>query len=282
MSSLAPSASLAARCCVEASGTLDGWALHYVESSLLSCKLHPAPPPRASGATRAPLRLAAPGRGPEFALKARGEKSSGASPLLSNKKRMRLVHTFFHHELQAAELMAWALLAFPDAPAELRRGLSQILLDEVRHMHLYRVLLESRGVGLLSMPVRDWFWQRVPTVRDLPGFLATLGLGFEGSNLDHASSFALRFRAAGDEEAARVEEIVGAEEIPHVRFALTWFRELSPELKAGASLFEAFRLSLPPPLSPLLMRGHPIDVGARRRAGLDAAFLEALAAYDPT
>ena len=49
------------------------------------------------------------------------------------------------HELQAAELMAWALLAFTDAPHEFRSGLLRIAGDEIRHMRLYREQIERLG-----------------------------------------------------------------------------------------------------------------------------------------
>ena len=39
-------------------------------------------------------------------------------------------HALANHELQAVELFAWALLAFPEAPADFRRGLLHILTDE--------------------------------------------------------------------------------------------------------------------------------------------------------
>ena len=50
-----------------------------------------------------------------------------------------------------------------------------------------------------------------------------MGLGLESANLEHTASFAARFREAGDEEGARVQELVGREEIAHVRFGVTWF-----------------------------------------------------------
>jgi uncharacterized ferritin-like protein (DUF455 family) len=261
--------------------TIEAWAERYVTSSDLAYKMAPPPLPDRFALRFEPLRLTAPGRSEAFDVQPHGVKSSGKSQLRSGEKRARLIHSFLHHELQAAELMAWAVLAFPDAPAALRKGLIHILLDEVRHMNLYGDLLTARGFALLSFPVRDWFWQRIPTVPSISGFLATLGLGFEGANLDHAARFTSRFRAAGDTEAAAVEERVGLEEIPHVRFALTWFRELSPELRAGASLFDAFRASLPEPLSPMVMRGNELAHDARRAAGLPADFMQGLEAWQP-
>jgi uncharacterized ferritin-like protein (DUF455 family) len=192
------------------------------------------------------------------------------------------MHTFLHHELQAAELMAWALLAFPEAPTELRRGLVRVIGDEIRHMGMYASYLRDRGFEPGCFPVRDWFWERLPSVPSIEAFLATLGLGFEGANLDHAMRFAARFRSAGDEEAARIEERVGLEEIPHVRFALRWFVELTPQIRddRGRSLFDAWCASLPAPLSPIVMRGAPLARNLRRRAGLDDAFVDALERYE--
>jgi uncharacterized ferritin-like protein (DUF455 family) len=260
--------------------TVEAWARAYVESSTYRDKLAPPRPPRVFAEAPVPHRIAAPGRGPEFDVKERGDKSSGSSALKSPARRARLVHTFLHHELAAAELMAWALVAFPDAPLALRRGLLGVLLDEVRHMNLYAAYLRGHGYAPGSFAVRDWFWLRIPSVRDLPGFLATMGIGFEGANLDHSGRFAERFRAAGDEAGALLCERVGREEIPHVRFALRWFRELSPLVARGVPLFEAWRRSLPEPLSPTVMRFVPTSRVDRKRAGLDDDFIDALEAWD--
>ena len=108
------------------------------------------------------------------------------------------------------------------------------------------------------------------------GFCAVLGLGFEGANLDHSALFAERFRAVGDEEGARIQEVVGEEEVEHVRFAAHWFSEFT-----GEESFDAWRSHLPDPLSPILMKGPVMDREARQRAGYKDDFLEELASWQP-
>jgi uncharacterized ferritin-like protein (DUF455 family) len=248
--------------------TVERWAWDYVHAETLAHKLEPPALPRTWEETPPVRRLERPGRPPELRVQERADKTRG---LGSPAGRARAVHTFFHHELQAAELMAWAVLAFPDAPRAFREGLLRIALDEARHMRLYRDHLARLGYELGAFPVRDWFWTRVPTCKDAASFVAVMGLGLESANLEHTASFARRFREAGDEEGARLQEIVGREEIAHVRFGVRWFAELCGELT-----FEAWQAALPPPLTPLLMRGHDLQHAARRLAGQPDTFVEEL------
>lgn len=268
-------------------GTVERWAWDYVSAPGWEHKLAPPPLPEVWETEPPARRMARPGRGPEFVVASHGERSTGKSKLRSDERRARLVHTFLHHELQAAELMAWAVLAFPSTPTAFRRGLLRVMADEIRHMGLYRADLARRGVAVGGFPVRDWFWERVPSCPDPASFVATMGIGFEGGNLDHASRFAERFRAAGDLEGAAIQERVMREEVAHVRFAVRWFRAFADGAAPGdeGSVVEAepldfarWRAALPAPLSPLVMRGDPIAREARARAGLDAAFVEALVA----
>ena len=67
-------------------------------------------------------------------------------------QRIRLIHAFANHELQAVELFAWALLAFPAAGAEFRSSLVRILSDEQRHTRMYLKLLARRSVGVGAIP----------------------------------------------------------------------------------------------------------------------------------
>jgi uncharacterized ferritin-like protein (DUF455 family) len=103
-----------------------------------------------------------------------------------------------------------------------------------------------------------------------------MGMGLEAANLEHASHFGDRLRAAGDDEAAAVQELIGREELAHVRFAVTWFERWT----RGQS-FDTWRGALPEPLSPLMMRGKSFDRSARLRAGMDEEFVNALEHWQP-
>jgi uncharacterized ferritin-like protein (DUF455 family) len=257
-------------------GSLEHWAYRYVLSTDLGEKLAPEHPP----ATRAPcaaIRLAQPGRPAALRVSwAKYKAPKSAHALRAPERRAQLLHTFWHHELQAAELLCWALLAFPEAPSGFGRGLLRICLDEIRHMGMYRAALQRLGYDIGAFPVRDWFWERAPAARTPLEFLALMGLGFEAGNLDHSQRFERLFEAAGDAEAAQLMRVVGDEEVAHVAFAARWFARLSGELA-----FERWRAALPPPLSPMVMRGRPLCRERRRRAGLDEGFLEQLEAWQP-
>jgi uncharacterized ferritin-like protein (DUF455 family) len=263
--------------------TLERWAYDYVTSCSLVYKLAPlALPASASeddalGGPSAALRLSAPGRPPE--LEVRWDKYKAprsAEALRDPKKRAHLLHTFLHHELQAAELMCWAVLAFPETPLSFRRGLLGICLDEVRHMNLYARHIAQLGFTVGAFSVRDWFWQRAPAAQSPAAFLAVMSLGFEAGNLDHSERYVALFSQAGDPEAAALQAQVGHEELAHVAFGAHWFRHF-----AGTLDFAGWLSALPAPLSPMVMRGKPLARDARRRAGLSDTFLDALEAWSP-
>jgi uncharacterized ferritin-like protein (DUF455 family) len=251
--------------------TVERWAWDYVLTTDLAHKLAPPPLPRGWEEAAVSRRLSRPGRPPELIVSRERFKTPGTVALQAPRRRAQLLHTFLHHELQAAELLGWAILAFPESPRAFRSGLAAIARDEIRHMEMYAAHIRALGHRYGDFPVRDWFWERVPTAPSPVHFVAALGMGFEGANLDHTARFAARLRAAGDEAGAALEEQIGAEEVPHVRFAFHWFRAFT-----GRDDFAAWAGYLPPPLSPLLMRGTPLHREARIEAGFSAAFLDEL------
>jgi uncharacterized ferritin-like protein (DUF455 family) len=256
--------------------SIEDWAEHYVRTTELSFKLAPPPPPKRFGGRALPRRIPEPGRPSELRAARRGERTPKQEALEQPYYRARTLHAFLHHELQAAELMCWALLAFSDAEPEFRRGLLAICLDEIRHMALYAEHIVALGQRVGDFGVRDWFWKRVPTCRDKLEFVAVMGMGFEAANLEHAASFAARFRTAGDARGAEIQERIAAEEVAHVGFATRWFKTWT-----GGCDFQEWADRLPPPLSPWVMHGSPLARGARRKAGMTDEFLHCLENFVP-
>jgi uncharacterized ferritin-like protein (DUF455 family) len=255
---------------------VEAWAEHYVLSAELHEKIAPSAPPTRFREAGAPLRLSEPGRPPEFRAARRAQRTPKLEALKEPYYRARALHAFFHHELQAAELMCWALLAFCDAELEFRKGLLGICLDEIRHMNLYREHIEALGSRIGDFGVREWFWKRVPTCPSKLAFVSVMGMGLEAANLEYAGDFAARFRAVGDEVGAQIQERIAKEEVAHVGFATRWFARWT-----GGCNFEIWAAELPPPLSPWVMHGSPIAEHARLRAGMTPEFIAALTAYVP-
>lgn len=254
--------------------TVESWAFAYISTAELAYKRSPPPAPGLWASRNTPQAVpSAPGRPVELRVVAKARSGYGAK---SAEARARTLHTFLHHELQAAELMAWAILRFRDAEDAFRQGLLRICLDEIRHLGLYARLLEERGVAWGTYPVRDWFWQRVPSCQTPVQFVSLMGLGVESANLEHASRFAEEFERHGDRQAAELQRLVERDEINHVAFGRHWF-----EVWEGALTFERWQAHLPAPLSPLLMRALPLNYAARTRAGMNDGFLRALASWAP-
>jgi uncharacterized ferritin-like protein (DUF455 family) len=253
----------------ERAASVEAWARELILTRSLAAKLEPPAPPQRWEERPLPCRIASPGRPLELRPARRGR--SAPDDLTSPSARAKLLHTFFHHELQAAELMCWALLAFSDAEPSFRQGLLGICLDELRHLRGYRAEIERLGFHIGEFAVRDWFWQRVPQCANKIEFVALMGMGLEAANLEHAPLFGERLAAAGDARSAELQARIAQEELGHVRFAVHWF-----ERWTGGLSFARWRAALPEPLSPLMMRGKRFDRAARLRAGMREPFLSQL------
>lgn len=257
-------------------GSIEAWAIDFVQSTDLEFKCSPPEPPDTFEAVPVVRHLDGPGRPLELVPNMGRSRSLSASAMREPQQRAKLLHKFWHHELQAAELMCWALLRYAHAEQEFRRGLLKIARDELRHMRLYQEHIESLGFGIGDFPVRDWFWERVPTCDEPIQFVALMGMGLEAANLEHTPRFASWFIAAGDARGAELQEQIGNEEVAHVRFATRWFRTWT-----GSDDFESWQSALPKPLSPLLMRGKTINRAARRKAEMSEAFIDELSRWRP-
>ena len=226
-----------------------------------------------------PLRLAGPGRPPELEIaRARSTRVPPLAGMRDPAQRARILHALANHELQAIELFAWALLAFPDAPIAFRRGLVAIVADEQRHLALYRERLAAHGVAFGEYPVTGHFWNKLDHLTTPLEFVCAMGLTFENANLDFAGDYAQAARDAGDRATAAALDRVHEDEIGHVRFAWIWLRKLAGDVDPWL----AYNAHVRPPLGPHRARGARFDREARRRAGLDDTFIARLEAVSPT
>ncbi len=250
------------------------YARRIVETESLPVKLAPPAEELTDERPGAPLRLAGPGRPPDLRIVPATRVPSIAG-LADPAQRPRILHALANHEFQAVELFAWALLAFPSAPSELRRGLLAVLDDEQRHTRMYIARLEAAGGRFGDEPVSGYFWNKIEHVRTPLDFVCAMSLTFENANLDHTLDSAAAARRAGDEKTALVIEQVHRDEIEHVRFGWRWLQRLKGE---DESAWDAYRASLTWPLRPAKARGREFDHAGRRAAGLDEDFIRRLEA----
>src|SRR4029077_12573976 len=102
-----------------------------------------------------PERIALPARPAELAFCERRQTPAMPHPdtLIEAPRRAIAHHIMANHELQALEVMAFVLRAFPEAPSEFRFGLARIMADEQRHTRMHLDRLPRRGGRLDDLAV---------------------------------------------------------------------------------------------------------------------------------
>ena len=191
-------------------------------------------------------------------------------------ERGRVLHFFANHELLALELMAVALLRFPDAPHSFRRGIIETMKEEQKHLNLYIESMNRLGVGFGEIPVNDFFWHCLSSMKSPLDYVSGMSLTFEQANLDFSIYYRDLFHSIEDHETANVLNLVYEEEIGHVKHGLKWFQEWKADDK---SLWEAYQEQLKLPLSPRRAKGKVFYANARERAGFDQSYIENLQLY---
>jgi uncharacterized ferritin-like protein (DUF455 family) len=247
------------------------WSVVHADS--LEAKLAP-PPELTDREPGLPCRPPRPGRPANLRIvPAREARVPSPNAFRESRYRPRILHALANHELQAAELFAWALLAFPSAPASFRRGLLGILRDEQRHTRMYLSLLAASDTSLGDHPVSGYFWGKAPDITSPARFVCAMSLTFENANLDHTLEQAAIAREAGDERTAATLEQVHADEIEHVRFGWQWLCRFRQPQEA---MWTAYSDRLAWPLRGALARGRTFHAESRRIAGLDREFIDEL------
>ncbi len=254
---------------------LRDFAERVLLSENLELKLTRPPLPLTDSAPGTPLRVELPSRPPnlQFAQR-RTAPAMPKGPSLGDPARRALAHhVMANHELQALEVMAMVLLAFPSAPTEFRMGLVHIMQDEQRHTRMHAQRCRELGLNFGDRPVNGWIWQKAQLFQSELEYVAGLPLVFEGANLDHSVEFEQYFTAAKDRRSAAIMRAIHRDEIHHVQFGLEWLRYWKGQ---DQSDWEAWTQALHWPIRPSRARGELFQRDARLAAGLTPEFIDRL------
>ncbi|MEM9282908.1 MAG: DUF455 family protein [Verrucomicrobiota bacterium] len=264
--------------------TIGDMARRVLFSETLHEKLALASPDLSPGVspTKKICSLAAPGR-PEHLKFGRDSSLKPSFPrtpaMVEEQSRGVLLHFFANHELLAAELMALALLKFPDAPSEFREGLARTLREEQMHASWYIRRMSQCGVEFGQYPLNRFFWDAVSTMECPLDYVSRLSLTFEQANLDYAHYYAGVLKEAGDRKTSRLLQKIYRDEISHVGYGLKWFRRWKDSDKDD---WQALNQQLHFPLSPSRAKGNrtPFNEAGRRAAGFDSVYIQKLELFE--
>ena len=188
-------------------------------------------------------------------------------------KRAVCLHRFAGHELLAVEIMAQALLKFPEAPKHFRRGVANTLKEEQEHVRLYCARLKAMGVEFGDLPLYRHFWAYVPHLTTPLRYISVMSLTFEMANLDFAPLYGKSFARVGDFESAALMEQILKDEINHVAFGWNWLKKLKGE---NESEWQAWEESLPPLMTPKRATGVIVREEPRLKAGIPLEWIDRL------
>jgi len=180
-------------------------------------------------------------------------------------KRAICLHRFAGHELLAVEIMAHALLAFPNAPKHFRKGVASTLREEQEHVRLYSARMEALGLKFGDLPLYRHFWAQVPHLTCPIRYVSVMSLTFEMANLDFAPMYGNSFARAGDKLSAALMQRILEDEVSHVAFGINWLKKLK---KQEASTWETWVEHLPPLITPTRAKGFLLHEEPRRKAGI--------------
>lgn len=204
-------------------------------------------------------------QGMEFKRHSRKEKLPAFHEHRDPDKRAICMHRFAGHELLAVEIMAYALLAFPEAPCHFRRGVANTLREEQGHVQLYINRMAEMGLRFGDLPLYRHFWSYVPFLTSPLRYISVMSLTFEMANLDFAPLYGNSFARCGDEASAALMNTILEDEIAHVAFGWNWLRKMKP---GERSEWETWRDNTPAIMTPKRACGFVVMEENRKRAGI--------------
>lgn len=154
---------------------------------------------------------------PEF----HGEKK-GLSTLEGQARRL---HDLASIELQACELALRSLIEYPEAPVEFREELRRLTLDEARHCRMCIEGLEQMGFPWGTWPVHLILWKATSKNDTILDRILIVHRYLEGSGLDAGETLMMKLKGVHQSRIEPIVKVIFAEEVGHVSFGSTWYRE---------------------------------------------------------
>ncbi len=188
------------------------------------------------------------------------------------EKRGLALHFFANHELLAIEMMAAAMLVYPDTNLEMikfKKGLYKTILDEQKHLKLYMSRMNDFKIDLGDFPLNDFFWRSMENMPTASHFYSGMAMTFESANLDFAQFYEKSFREVEDFKTANIMKVVLDDEISHVALGAHWLNQW----RGDKSLWEYYRTHLPGVMTPARAKGIGFDKVIRTRVGLPDDFI---------
>lgn len=211
--------------------------------------------------------------GMAFNKRSKEEKLPKNKELAQADKRAICLHRFAGHELLAIEIMAFALLAFPDAPRHFRMGIASTIKDEQRHLALYISRLKAFGLEFGQLPLYKHFWAYVKFYEHPLHFVSSMNLTFEMANLDFAPMYGALFEQFHDFASRDLMSIILHDEIKHVSFGWNWLKKFKPH---ACSAWECWQQYQGPLLFPKRAKGKVFFAQHRRKAGIEESYIQQL------
>jgi uncharacterized ferritin-like protein (DUF455 family) len=198
----------------------------------------------------------------------------------SRNERTALYHAIAHIEFNAIDLAFDLIARFADPalPQAFYSDWAAIGAEEAHHFELLAGRLDVLGAAYGDLPAHGGLWEAAAaTADDLLARLAVVPLVLEARGLDVTPGMIDRLGSYGDAEGTEILNLILEQEIGHVAAGQRWFvwlaarRGLDPRTAWKDLVTARFKGTLKP----------PFNEAARRSAGFDPRWIEALAAPSP-
>ena len=192
----------------------------------------------------------------------------------SPEGRARLLHAIVHIEFSAINLALDHAARFRGMPKQYYTDWIGVAVEEAYHFTLLRQRLQALGYDYGDFAAHGGLWEMAEkTQGDVMVRMALVPRLLEARGLDATPPIRAKLAQAGDEESARLLDIILHDEIGHVGLGDAWFRKLCSE--RGLEAEPTYRELLTTYGAPWPQA--PFNEAARLAAGFSAAELAALA-----